>query len=239
MSTCEDPLANVARAGHVTTPPDSAPDRFALTKVTPAGRVSLTTTAAASDGPLFVVVSTYVIVSAAFTEAGAVFTICRSAWALTVVATELVSLVATGSPVVVVAAARLVIVPVVGATNVTVYVTVSASVIVPIVGQVTTPPDSVPPFDAETNVPDPGNVSVITTLAASLGPRLVTCTEYVIVSAASTAAGPVLITSRSAWSVMLVATELVSLVGTGSAVELVTAARFVIDPVTGATNVTV
>ena len=52
--------------------------------------------------------------------------------------------------------------------------TVSAGVIVAIVGQVTTPPDSAPPFDALTNVPVAGNVSAITTLAASLGPLFVT-----------------------------------------------------------------
>src|SRR5436309_13702620 len=50
------PLARVATAGQVTTPPASDPASLAETKVTPAGRVSRTTTAAASEGPWFVTV---------------------------------------------------------------------------------------------------------------------------------------------------------------------------------------
>ena len=49
-----DPLARVANAGQVTTPAASVPPLLAETKVTPAGRVSRTTTAAAVDGPLLV-----------------------------------------------------------------------------------------------------------------------------------------------------------------------------------------
>src|SRR5207244_12392185 len=45
-------LARVATAGQVTTPPASDPASLAETKVTPAGSVSRTTTAEASDGPL-------------------------------------------------------------------------------------------------------------------------------------------------------------------------------------------
>ena len=48
------PLAKVATAGQVTTPPASDPASLAETKVTPAGSVSRTTTEAASDGPLLV-----------------------------------------------------------------------------------------------------------------------------------------------------------------------------------------
>ena len=45
VSTCVAPLARVPSAGQVTIPPDSVADRLADTKVTPAGSVSLTTTA--------------------------------------------------------------------------------------------------------------------------------------------------------------------------------------------------
>src|SRR5213593_2739436 len=48
------PLARVATAGQVTTPAASDPASLAETKVTPAGRVSRTTTEMASEGPLLV-----------------------------------------------------------------------------------------------------------------------------------------------------------------------------------------
>src|SRR5881296_1979208 len=48
------PLARLATAGQVTTPPANEPASLAETKVTPAGSVSRTTTEAASDGPLLV-----------------------------------------------------------------------------------------------------------------------------------------------------------------------------------------
>src|SRR5947208_3718465 len=50
------PLARVATAGQVTTPPASDPASLAETKVTPGGRVSRTTTAEAPDGPWLVTV---------------------------------------------------------------------------------------------------------------------------------------------------------------------------------------
>src|SRR5881296_387624 len=50
------PLARVANAGQVTTPAAAVPPSLAETKVTPAGRVSRTTTAEASEGPLLVTV---------------------------------------------------------------------------------------------------------------------------------------------------------------------------------------
>ena len=90
--------------------------------------------------------------------------------------TELVLLLLSVSVVAVVAAATFVSEPDVGATNVTVYLTVSAGVKVVTVGQATMPAVLVPAFEALTKVPVTGNVSVITTLAASLGPRLVTWT---------------------------------------------------------------
>ena len=50
------PLARVANAGQVTTPAVAVPPLLAETKVTPAGSVSWTTTAEASEGPLLVTV---------------------------------------------------------------------------------------------------------------------------------------------------------------------------------------
>src|SRR5947199_37484 len=50
------PLTRVATAGQVTTPVARVPPLLAETKVTPAGRVSRTTTAEASEGPLLVTV---------------------------------------------------------------------------------------------------------------------------------------------------------------------------------------
>ena len=47
----ESPLASVATAGQVTTPLDAVPPLLAVTKVTPAGSVSRTTTARATVGP--------------------------------------------------------------------------------------------------------------------------------------------------------------------------------------------
>src|SRR5437773_2668012 len=57
--TVRDRLAALARVeteGQVTTPADAFPPLLAVTKVTPAGRVSRTTTAEASEGPLLVTV---------------------------------------------------------------------------------------------------------------------------------------------------------------------------------------
>src|SRR5439155_1368257 len=51
------PLARVANAGQLTTAPANVPPLLAETKVTPAGNVSRTTTADASDGPLLMTVT--------------------------------------------------------------------------------------------------------------------------------------------------------------------------------------
>ena len=56
VNVCDAPFANVI-AGQVTTLPDSVPPLLALTKVVPAGSVSVTTTFVAVDGPAFVTVS--------------------------------------------------------------------------------------------------------------------------------------------------------------------------------------
>src|SRR3989442_1546141 len=50
------PLAGLGTAGQGTTPGATVPPLLAETKVTPAGRVSRTTTAAASEGPWLVTV---------------------------------------------------------------------------------------------------------------------------------------------------------------------------------------
>src|SRR5947207_14312829 len=50
------PLARVATAGQVTTPDAAVPPLLAATNLTPAGSVSRTTTAAASEGPLLMTV---------------------------------------------------------------------------------------------------------------------------------------------------------------------------------------
>src|SRR5258705_288697 len=49
------PFGTEATAGQVTTPPDWVPPLSAETNVTPAGRVSLTTTESAAVGPLLLV----------------------------------------------------------------------------------------------------------------------------------------------------------------------------------------
>jgi hypothetical protein len=53
VSTRLAPLANAPIAGHVTTPLECDPEFVALTNVTVAGSVSVTTTVAALDGPAF------------------------------------------------------------------------------------------------------------------------------------------------------------------------------------------
>src|SRR5207249_5238609 len=63
------PLARVANAGQVTTPDAAVPPLLAETKVTPAGRVSRTTTAEASEGPLLETVTGEVKVWTAATAA--------------------------------------------------------------------------------------------------------------------------------------------------------------------------
>src|SRR5437867_82350 len=50
------PLARPGTAGQVTTPAAAVPPLLAETNVTPAGKVSRTTTVAASEGPLLVTV---------------------------------------------------------------------------------------------------------------------------------------------------------------------------------------
>src|SRR5262245_35894151 len=84
-----DPLIRVGRTGQVTTPPASTPPLSAETKVTPAGRVSCTTTAVASEGPLFATVRVYQYVSEGATVGGPLLISATSAISVIVVVTRL------------------------------------------------------------------------------------------------------------------------------------------------------
>src|SRR5438093_841738 len=79
-----------------------------------------------------------------------------------------------GSAVVALAEPMLRSVPLAGAVTVTVRVRLAPFARLATAGQVTTPPDSVPPLPAETNVTPEGSASFTTTLAAADGPLLVT-----------------------------------------------------------------
>src|SRR5262245_60717976 len=78
-----------------------------------------------------------------------------------------------GSAVLLLADPMLSSVPVDGAVTVTVRVTLAPLAKLETAGQVTTPPDSVPPLLAETNVTPDGRLSFTTTLVAGEGPLLV------------------------------------------------------------------
>ena len=96
-------VAPVASAGLVqvteTLPalPQTQPVPVAETNVTPAGSASVTVRLTASDGPLFTTTSEYATLPPATTVAGPVFVMARSAEAVTVVLTEAVLLVRSGS----------------------------------------------------------------------------------------------------------------------------------------------
>src|SRR5436309_773963 len=172
------PLAGLTSAGQVSTPAASEPASLAETKVTPAGRVSWTTTADASEGPLLVTVMGEVRFCAASTVAGPVFVTVRSAISVTVVVTrrpaaEPLLLVESGSSVAASARATLSSVPVGGAVTVTVRDRLAPLARLGTVGQVTTPEETVPPSLAETKVTAAGRVSRTTTEMASEGPSLV------------------------------------------------------------------
>ena len=116
---------------------------------------------------------------AASTVAGPLFDTVKSATSATVVlsrfaAAEPLLLVVSGSAVDASARATLTTVPVGGAVTVTVRTTLPPLAIEATAGQVTTPPDSVPPLSAETKITPAGRVSRATTPAASEGPLFVT-----------------------------------------------------------------
>jgi hypothetical protein len=167
------PLANVPRL-QLTTPLVFTPLPLALTNVTPAGRVSVTVTLLALDGPKFVTEIVYTRLLLAKTLAAAVFPRPTSATGVTVVMTGgVMLLVLFGSPVGELTLAVLVNVPLAGAVTVTVTVLTWPFVKVPKV-QFTTPLLLAPPPLALTKLAPAGNVSVTVTLLALDGPKFVT-----------------------------------------------------------------
>src|SRR6202142_1687884 len=167
------PLINVPRV-QLTTPLLLAPPPEALTKVTLAGRASVTTTLPALEGPRLVTEIVYVTLLEARTLAGPVLLMATSATGVTVVITgRLVLLVRLGSPVGVLTLAMLVRLPEAGAVTVTVTLLVWPLASVPRV-QLTTPLLFKPPLVALTKVTVAGRLSVTTTPPALEGPKLVT-----------------------------------------------------------------
>ena len=88
VNTCDAPEASDAITGHVTTRPLTVPPPLALTNVTVAGSVSVTTTLLAADGPLLLAVTVYTCVLEASAVAGPDFATATSACSTTVVVTR-------------------------------------------------------------------------------------------------------------------------------------------------------
>jgi hypothetical protein len=167
------PLAKVPNV-QLTTPLVFTPPPVALTKLTPAGSVSVTTTLLALDGPKFVTDIVYTRLLDAGTLAVPVLPRPTSAAGVTVVMTGAVTLfVEFGSTVGELALAVFVSVPLAGAVTVTVTLLTWPLAKVPNV-QLTTPLLLAPPPLALTNVTPNGSVSVTTTLLALDGPKFVT-----------------------------------------------------------------
>jgi hypothetical protein len=167
------PLAKVPKL-QLTTPLVLIPLPLADTKVTVTGRVSVTTTLLALDGPKFVTDIVYTRLLVAGTLAAPVLPRPTSAAAVTVVMTGAVTLfVLFGSTVGELALAVFVSVPLAGAVTVTVRLLTWPPAKVPNV-QLTTPLVFTPPPVALTNVTPNGNVSVTTTPLALDGPKFVT-----------------------------------------------------------------
>jgi hypothetical protein len=232
------PVASDARVHVTDTFPAFAqvhPAPLADTNVTPAGRVSTTDTATASDGPLSLTTRLYVTAPPAVTVAGPVLVIARSAEPVTVVLAVEVLLPGTGSGVADDTVAELVKVPAcAGAVTVTVIAGALVAVASAARVQVT---ETLPAFvqvqpapDADTNVTPAGNVSRTDNDAASEGPLSVTVSVYATAPPATTVAGPVLTRARSAEPVTEVEAVEVLLPGTGSGVALDTVAELVSVP---------
>ena len=211
------------------------PVPVAETKVTPAGRVSVTESPAPSEGPLFTTTSEYEMPAPATTVAGPDFVIARSAEAVTVVFAVAVLLPATGSLVVDETLAVFVSDPAC-AGAVTTTVIVCAVVPVARAGRVHVA-DTLPEFVhvhpapvADTNVTPAGRVSDTERLAASEGPLFTTTREYDTLPPATTVAGPDFVMARSAEAVTPVVTEDVLFAALGSAVVEETLAVLVSDP---------
>jgi hypothetical protein len=167
------PLANVPNV-QFTTPLLLAPPPVALTNVMPNGKVSVTTTLLALEGPKFVTEIVYTKLLVAGTLAAPVLPIPTSATGVTVVMTGAVTLfVLLGSPVGELTVATLVREPLAGAVTVTLTLLTWPLVNVPKL-QLTTPLLLAPPPLALKNVTPNGNVSVTVTLLALEGPKFVT-----------------------------------------------------------------
>ena len=189
------PLVNVPKL-QLTNPPTFAPP---LTHVTPAGNASVTTTPPALDGPAFVTEIVYVRLLVASTPAGPLFSRKTSAKLVTVVTTGVfVLLFGVGSGVGELTYAMFVRLPptgaFVGALTTSVRFVPWPFVSVPRL-QFTSPLTFTPPL---THVTPAGNASVTVTLVAPDGPAFVTEIVYVRLLVASTPAGPILLTTKSA-----------------------------------------
>ena len=164
---------------HVTTPLACTPPFVALANVTVPGSVSVTTTFHALDGPALLNVITYTSVSPGAAPAGPVLLTLTFADALTTVATDDVSLPATGSLVAAVPTARFVSVPVAPALTRTYIRSVSD---VPDARFPTVHVESPPLHDptvtfTESIVSPAGTVSRTATPVAVLGPAFDTTTR--------------------------------------------------------------
>ena len=145
---------------------------MAETNVTPAGRVSVTTTAVAPFGPLLEAVTVYVIGVVAVAVAGAVLVMDMSAFSgavVTLVVAEDELLAGFGSGSLAVAVAVLVMVPIIVGVTVIVVVALAPDASEPML-QVTVPAALVHPALAEPKVTVEGSVSVTVTPVAGLGP---------------------------------------------------------------------
>ena len=237
----EAPTASVPTAQVTVEPLVQLPCELATeVRVVPTGRMSVTITPWARAGPLLV--TTIVKVTLPATSALAVLAMLRSAAPGDTVAAVLELLFdGTGSVVVEVTVAVLVIVPVVPADTFTTIENVAdapagsvaiVQVIVPVPPAAGVVHAKVGPvvWLSETNVVPDGMVSESDTLAASPGPPFATVIEYEALTAEATTLGPVLVTLTSAPAVTGadVVAELFAEVG--SLVAAVTVAVFAIVP---------
>ncbi len=183
VKAVDDPVFQAARVHDTETLPvllHVQPPLLGLTEtnVTPAGSVSVTLTLAASDGPRFCAVTVYVTLLPATTVAGPVLVTARSADGVTFVVAFAELFPATGSEVVVLMAAVLVIVaPWAGAVTTIVKLVdepVAQVARVQVTEMLALLLHVQPPLlgVADTNVTPAGKVSNSDTFAASDGPRL-------------------------------------------------------------------
>ena len=186
----EPPDTKGADVVHVNMPAAMTQSASTSEPFVPTGIASVTTTPAGSvDGPSFVSVMEYVVDVPATTEATpSVLAIRRSAAGVTVVVSMSELFARAGSDVVADTVAVSVISPSIVVVTTIVTVAVAPNGTTPS-GQVTTPAacEQLPWLGvADTNVTDPGSVSVTTTPVASEGPRFVTVMSYVTSSPADT-----------------------------------------------------